>query len=62
MKKYRIDRAILEAGGAQTYEVEAVSVKEAEEKFRNGKGEFVHEEIDITNLSDINENEIYEAD
>ena len=51
MKKYRCTRRIESAGGTQTFTTHAESPAEALEKFKTGKSEFEHEEVDIQELS-----------
>lgn len=62
MKKFQIVRSVQDASGHQIFEVEANSKEEAAEKFRNGEGDFVSEEVEVTSLSPINEREIEEVE
>lgn len=61
MKKFMINREVIETHGYQTFEVEAESAAEAHLKFIDGEGEFVSEEVEVTRLGAALQCEIYEA-
>jgi len=50
MHKYMIPVCVTKAEGQQTFSVEADSPEEAIEAFKNGEGELVEEEIEVTDL------------
>ncbi len=60
--KYRIDREATGFNGWQTSECEADSKEEAMEKFKNGDDTFIDEELEVTNLGDIDIDDIVEWD
>ena len=58
--KFRINRDVEQASGVQVFEVEADSTNEAYQKFKVGEGDIVDHEVEVTHLSRLRENEIYE--
>jgi len=62
MAKYHINTKIKSAKGFQTWEIEADSSDNALELFKNGEGNVVEEEIEITSLEipDIDDVELVE--
>lgn len=53
--RYNIDRQVTYVDGHQTFQVEAETREEAEEKFRNDEGVFVQEELDVQGIELIEE-------
>ena len=62
MLLWRIDREVTGFNGTQSFGVKAKTKDEAFEIFKSGIDEFIEEEVDIVNLSDITLDEIYECD
>ncbi len=56
--KYRIEREVTGFNGWQTFECEANSKEGALEKFNNGDDKFIDEELEVTNLADIDIDDI----
>lgn len=52
MKRFLIERDITDAGGTQTFYVDAETEDEAMEKHRNGEGEIYASECEVTNLGE----------
>lgn len=51
--KYHITAGVNQANGHQVWEVKANSPKEALQKFREGEGDVVHEEIEVYSLEEV---------
>ena len=60
--KFRIDRDVTAAEGTQSFTVEAVDITEACLLFKAGKGDLIEHDVEVVDLSEINEVAIYEAD
>jgi len=58
--KYRIERDVTNFHGSQTFECDADSKEEAMKKFEKGDDIFIEQDIEVTNLSDVTIEEIYE--
>ena len=54
MKDYIINVDVKKAVGTQTFVIHALSKEEAIELFNAGKGEFLCEEIEVTELYPVN--------
>lgn len=52
MKKYQIQTVVEAASGTQLWSVVAESEAEALAKFKQGLGEFVEEEVEVTQLGE----------
>ncbi len=52
MSKYEINVDVSDVRGWQIFHVEANSEEEAIEKFENGEGEFVEQELEIMAIDD----------
>lgn len=52
-RKYLLPVPVESVNGTQYWEVEAGSAEEAIREFKNGKGEPVHDEIEVTSLGEV---------
>lgn len=57
--KYVIPLEVKSCNGNQEFIVEADSIEEAIEKFKNGEGEFLSEEIEVMDFEEIDVSAIY---
>lgn len=62
MPIYHIDTEIENADGTQTWEFEASTKEEALEKYNQGDGDIVAEEIEVTRLRKPELSDVYEAE
>jgi len=60
MPTYQIERDITEANGTQTFTVEAENEFEAREKFADGAGKLIDEELNAEGLEPVDTCEVYE--
>lgn len=61
MKKYHIMVQVDKAHGHQCWEVEARSREEALQKYNEGNGEIIHEELEVTALCEPEIDAVHEA-
>lgn len=61
-KKYTVTRPVTSATGNQYWTVEASSEKEAMKLVKEGKGVFLDEELEVTNLGDPEIVEVSDCD
>ena len=60
MPKFRCPREALSVSGDQEFEVEADSVEEAIEMFKDGKGKFVASDCEVTQLGPYDFDSVWE--
>ena len=60
MPKFRCPREVLSASGDQEFEVEADSVEEAIEMFKEGNGEFAASNCEVTHLGPYDFDSVWE--
>ncbi len=52
LKEYLVTVSVKAARGTQMYTVNATSAEDAVSRFHNGEGEFVDQEIEVTDLGE----------
>jgi len=58
--KFRVNREVESASGSQEWETEADSIEEAFENLKEGIGDIVENDVEVTNLEPIELNDLYE--
>lgn len=61
MKKYQIVVPVEQAHGHQIWEVEAESREDALKKYKEGQGEIVADEVEVTSLCEPELDAVHEA-